>query len=78
MTQNIEQQAIIEPKIRVWNDHIGKYKFAVLIRVIFLKLSCKNKTWRVNIEANKHYFGIKTISAASTTYFGANLARVLI
>ena len=51
--------------------------FAVLVHVNCVNCCSENDTWKVNIELNKHYVGIRTSSGASIIFFGTALSRVL-
>ena len=51
--------------------------FIALVHVNCVKISSENDARKVNIEVNKHYAGMKTISVASIDYFGLILSRVL-
>ena len=51
--------------------------FAMLADVNCVKFSSKNGTQKVNIKPNKHYVGKRLNSAASVSYCGATMTRLL-
>ena len=57
--------------------HICNNIFAMLERVTFVKVSCYNNKWKGKTKIDEDYVGRKRSSAASISYFGVTLVRVL-